>query len=88
VGTGHARPSKIHREPRLLNILFVNHHGYSSNSAVHIICLAAELVAMADWLGLDEVVLGGAGDLAPALLSALAAADRPDLAGQVRVSSG
>jgi uncharacterized protein YcaQ len=52
------------------------------------VALAAELVAMADWLGLDEVVLGGAGDLAPALLSALAAADRPDLAGQVRVSSG
>jgi len=51
------------------------------------VALAAELVAMADWLGLDEVVLGGAGDLAPALLSALAKVDRSDLPGQERVSS-
>jgi uncharacterized protein YcaQ len=51
------------------------------------LALAAELVPMAGWLGLDEVVLGGAGDLAPALLSALAEVERSDLADRVRVSS-
>jgi uncharacterized protein YcaQ len=49
--------------------------------------LAAELVAMAAWLGLDEVLLGGAGDLAPALRSALAAVQTPDRAAQQQVSS-
>jgi hypothetical protein len=51
--------------------------------------LALELVAMADWLGLDEVVLGGAGDLAPALRSAFATVEPPDLGGQQeQLSSG
>ena len=36
--------------------------------------LAVELRRMADWLGLDDVVVVGAGDLAPALGPALAAA--------------
>jgi uncharacterized protein YcaQ len=35
--------------------------------------LAAELQLMAEWLGLDEVVVSPAGDLAPALAAAVAA---------------
>jgi hypothetical protein len=42
---------------------------------------------MADWLGLDEVMLGGAGDLSPALRRALAATDRPGPAQERQVSS-
>jgi uncharacterized protein YcaQ len=49
--------------------------------------LAAELVAMADWLGLDEVMLGGGGDLTPALRRAVAATDRPGPAQDRQVSS-
>jgi uncharacterized protein YcaQ len=71
---GVLRVPAVHAEPD------VDHEQVAS-------ALAAELVAMAAWLGLTEVELGGAGDLAPALLSALAAVDVSDLATQRQVSS-
>ena len=60
---------KSDREAKVLRVLAA--HREPAATATLAVALAAELRAMASWLGLDDVIVTPRGDLSPALTSAL-----------------